>query len=329
MRPPSTPQRCSASAGFDRIFISYSLSMIPDWEQTDSAGARRPQAGRLAAHRRFRPAGAPAALVPQPAARLARELPCHPARNAAARSSGIGSPRASAQASVSKRFIAVTPGSRRDRAAADDLAAHGPDQAPHTMRSAAGSRAWPASAPAAPPPAGSDGTIAIVWPSWPFIQKVSAGRSKPASGSWPSGVASRAVQPHLALAVVPFDAGAACASRPPSRPAGVPGRSRLPSCSRNSPKRAQSRAGGVQVGRADEGAARVGLHHRAAHAERLEQRLRAARPAPRRSPTASCHSRASSTLRAAGIVEERADRLRQRLGFARRPPCRAPDRACA
>ena len=60
-------------AGFDRVFISYALSMIPEWEATIARGARRARARRLAPHRRFRRPGAPAALVPQRAARMAGE----------------------------------------------------------------------------------------------------------------------------------------------------------------------------------------------------------------------------------------------------------------
>ena len=65
---------------FDRVFISYALSMIPGWEKTDRACAAIAGAGRLAAHRRFRPAGTAAGLVSRHAARLARQVPCLAAR---------------------------------------------------------------------------------------------------------------------------------------------------------------------------------------------------------------------------------------------------------
>ena len=54
----SIPQRCSACRGFARIFISYSLSMIPGWQAALDRGAALAGAGRLAAYRRFRRAGA-------------------------------------------------------------------------------------------------------------------------------------------------------------------------------------------------------------------------------------------------------------------------------
>ena len=46
--------RCSACAAFDRVFISYALSMIPPWRAALRAGAGRGGAGRLAAYRRLR-----------------------------------------------------------------------------------------------------------------------------------------------------------------------------------------------------------------------------------------------------------------------------------
>ena len=45
---------------FDRIFISYALSMIPGGSARSRRRSTPLDAGRLAAHRRFRPAGAPA-----------------------------------------------------------------------------------------------------------------------------------------------------------------------------------------------------------------------------------------------------------------------------
>ncbi len=41
-----TPREFGVS-GFDRILISYALSMIPDWEQRDRRGDRRTQPRRL------------------------------------------------------------------------------------------------------------------------------------------------------------------------------------------------------------------------------------------------------------------------------------------
>ena len=61
--------------GFDRVMISYALSMIPDWEKAIDCALDRTR--WLAAYRRLRPAGRPAALVPQSVAQLAVALPCH------------------------------------------------------------------------------------------------------------------------------------------------------------------------------------------------------------------------------------------------------------
>ncbi len=55
--------------GFDRILISYALSMIPDWECAIDAALAALNPRRRAAHRRFRPAGRPAGLVCASAAR--------------------------------------------------------------------------------------------------------------------------------------------------------------------------------------------------------------------------------------------------------------------
>ena len=52
-----SPAALFGARRFDRIFISYALSMIPDWRRRIARSARRAQARRLAAHRRFRPAG--------------------------------------------------------------------------------------------------------------------------------------------------------------------------------------------------------------------------------------------------------------------------------
>ena len=75
---------------FDRVFISYALSMIPGWEKSDRPGAAVAGAGRLAACRRFRPAGAAAALVPRSTARLARQIPRIAARRSRSRSASQG-----------------------------------------------------------------------------------------------------------------------------------------------------------------------------------------------------------------------------------------------
>ena len=66
-------------SGFDRIFISYALSMIPDWQRTvdcRARRARRPAArctSSISASRSACPAGSAAA------ARLARAIPRHAA----------------------------------------------------------------------------------------------------------------------------------------------------------------------------------------------------------------------------------------------------------
>ena len=83
-RRASIRRRCSAAPRFDRVFFSYSLSMIPRLAR----GARRRRSrmstpGGGAAHRRFRPAGAAAALVPGASSRGSR-VP----RDAARRSAG-------------------------------------------------------------------------------------------------------------------------------------------------------------------------------------------------------------------------------------------------
>ena len=64
---------------FNRVFISYALSMIPRLAKGSGGGICRPQARRLAPHRRLRPAGTSAALVPRHAARMARKIPCRTA----------------------------------------------------------------------------------------------------------------------------------------------------------------------------------------------------------------------------------------------------------
>ena len=58
-----SPERVFGAAAFDRIFISYALSMIPPWRARAAARAGRTGAGRQNADRRLRNAGASAALV--------------------------------------------------------------------------------------------------------------------------------------------------------------------------------------------------------------------------------------------------------------------------
>jgi len=48
---------------------------------------------------------------------------------------------------------------------------------------------------------GRDGTIAMAWPSWPFIHTVSGGSWKPASGFCPSGVPARGPCSHICASV--------------------------------------------------------------------------------------------------------------------------------
>lgn len=74
---------------FDRVFVSYSLSMIARLGEDGIRGTCCPGTGRLAAYRRFRPAGSAARLVPHAAARLAEKIPCR-ATSIAARGSGFG-----------------------------------------------------------------------------------------------------------------------------------------------------------------------------------------------------------------------------------------------
>ncbi|MGZ2441508.1 SAM-dependent methyltransferase [Sinorhizobium medicae] len=66
--------------GFDRIVISYALSMVPDWGKGDRCRDRRAKPGRLAAYCRLRPAGRLARRVPPLASGMARTFPCHTAR---------------------------------------------------------------------------------------------------------------------------------------------------------------------------------------------------------------------------------------------------------
>ena len=48
------PEALFGRARFERVMISYALSMIPPWREALAPGARRRRAGRLAAPRRFR-----------------------------------------------------------------------------------------------------------------------------------------------------------------------------------------------------------------------------------------------------------------------------------
>ncbi len=48
------PDALFGRAAFERVMISYALSMIPPWREALAPGARRRRAGRRAAHRRFR-----------------------------------------------------------------------------------------------------------------------------------------------------------------------------------------------------------------------------------------------------------------------------------
>lgn len=63
--------------GFSRIFVSYSLSMMPGLAGHAGARARLAGAGRRTARRRLRRPGAPAGLVPYRPAPVARPLSRH------------------------------------------------------------------------------------------------------------------------------------------------------------------------------------------------------------------------------------------------------------
>ena len=58
------PQALFGVATFDRIFISYALSMIPAWKEALARACDCLDAGRLAAHRRFRRPGRASRAVP-------------------------------------------------------------------------------------------------------------------------------------------------------------------------------------------------------------------------------------------------------------------------
>ena len=93
--------------GFDRVFQSYTLSMIPDWHGALREGVGEARARRSARHRRFRPAGALAALVRGAAVRVARQVRRHPARRSV-RGRLTKSPRAPS----TRRSIVAMPGAR-------------------------------------------------------------------------------------------------------------------------------------------------------------------------------------------------------------------------
>ena len=76
----------SASAvrrrGFERVFISYALSMIPPWRERGCARGASSGARRVAAHRRFRRSAGAARRVSRRASRLAGALRRASARDA-------------------------------------------------------------------------------------------------------------------------------------------------------------------------------------------------------------------------------------------------------
>ena len=78
------PQALFGVAAFDRVFISYALSMIPPWQRAADEAAATARPRRRLAHRRFRRPGRPAALVSARCSRLARAI----LRDAAARTGG-------------------------------------------------------------------------------------------------------------------------------------------------------------------------------------------------------------------------------------------------
>ena len=75
-------------ARFDRVMISYALSMIPPWREALERGARRSCARRLAASGRLRPRRRAARPVQDRIAPLARRLRCDPARRSRRRARG-------------------------------------------------------------------------------------------------------------------------------------------------------------------------------------------------------------------------------------------------
>ena len=78
---------------FSRIFFSYSLSMIPDWQAALDQALIWLPARRRTAHRRFRRPGAAAVVVPLRSAALAGAFPRAPARRARRRAGGARRPR--------------------------------------------------------------------------------------------------------------------------------------------------------------------------------------------------------------------------------------------
>ncbi len=99
----------SVRRGFDRVYVSYSLSMIPDWEAALEQVLSVVAPGGSLHIVRFRPAGGIAALVPQHAARLAGEIPCDAARGPV-RGGRRGRRRLLAPKAHAARSIAAMPG---------------------------------------------------------------------------------------------------------------------------------------------------------------------------------------------------------------------------
>ena len=156
----------------------------------------------------------------------------------------------------------------------------------------------PASAPAAAPPARRDGTIAMAWPSWPFIHTVSAGNCDAGIGVLPGRRAgTRAMQPHLRPASSRVGAAVDGARMRATQSAGSNVRPcHCPSCS-SSKRKTRPVARPWHTCRTS---------RRRCRARRLPS-PRCACPAGRTSAcrgqasaaspgTASCHNRASSTL---------------------------------
>ena len=78
------PVKLFGLAHFDRIFQSYTLSMIPHWQTAIAQAVLHLAPGRIAAHRRFRPAGRSAALVRARARSMAGAVRCRTARGVGA-----------------------------------------------------------------------------------------------------------------------------------------------------------------------------------------------------------------------------------------------------
>ena len=73
------PAALFGEAVFDRIVISYALSMIPPLAGRPRRGGRSPRSGRLPAHRRFRGSGRSAVAGEMAAQPMARRVSRHPA----------------------------------------------------------------------------------------------------------------------------------------------------------------------------------------------------------------------------------------------------------